>query len=453
MSDYESRISLQFGSCPQFETRPMEKRRRTTRPLSSEDPASAIPQRLLNMDFDMESPISSPESPTRIDYSKRSRSADELITEAAQKKRHRRTAAEIERSFLCEVCNKAYGSVGALNMHSKLKHSKPTPRSNASLIMDPEVTKKLNAMDINKPLWKTSVPIPVRASSPVFENSQSHLSSSPNPVPARMSFAPAQDPMLGQQPPLMNLLAPKPRYSSVPVLNMKIGAWQKNSVFCGDIIAKFSFEERKFVWEIYNLNQSFSKVEIPFDDVTHLKCVVLPDGIASLLMETSSVPMFFAGTIVLHKPPTWTSSSDFMKGGAITQHVLYFLSESLSLPFQHLLKVEPRFRELLARAEMDSMAVPAGAYSPGFAVASGVDQMFVSMMTSPHNNFASEGTDHFSSFLDPAFASLENFIVQNDPESSQDVSCYFNPDFSNQQPLPREIWSGMNYMHPLSVNH
>ena len=40
------------------------------------------------------------------------------------KKRKRRTAAEIERKYKCEMpnCTKSYGSEGALTMHVKLKH-------------------------------------------------------------------------------------------------------------------------------------------------------------------------------------------------------------------------------------------------------------------------------------------------------------------------------------------
>ena len=40
------------------------------------------------------------------------------------RKRHRRTATEIERHFVCQVdgCTKSYGSEGSLNQHMKLKH-------------------------------------------------------------------------------------------------------------------------------------------------------------------------------------------------------------------------------------------------------------------------------------------------------------------------------------------
>ena len=41
-----------------------------------------------------------------------------------KRKRHRRTATEIERHFVCQVdgCTKSYGSEGSLNQHMKLKH-------------------------------------------------------------------------------------------------------------------------------------------------------------------------------------------------------------------------------------------------------------------------------------------------------------------------------------------
>ena len=39
-----------------------------------------------------------------------------------KRKRHRRTALEIERSHACQVCGKSYGSEGSLSQHVKLKH-------------------------------------------------------------------------------------------------------------------------------------------------------------------------------------------------------------------------------------------------------------------------------------------------------------------------------------------
>ena len=41
-----------------------------------------------------------------------------------KKKRHRRTAEEIERMFKCPYapCTKSYGSEGSLSQHIKLKH-------------------------------------------------------------------------------------------------------------------------------------------------------------------------------------------------------------------------------------------------------------------------------------------------------------------------------------------
>jgi len=340
-------------------------------------------------------------------------------------------------------------------MHSKLKHSKSTLRANASLILDPEISKKLNAIDINKPLWGS----PVSAQPPVAPAFQNIQVPSSSPSPARMSFAPAQESAQRQKSPMLEVASAsllQPLYSYVPVLNMKIGAWQKNSVFCGDIMAKFSYEERKFIWEIYNLNQSFSKVEIPFDEVIHLKYVVLPDGFATLLMEAANIPMFFVGNIMIHKPPAWKPSSDFTKGGpSSTQHVLYFLNESLALSFQHLLKVEPRFKELLAQSEVPVLPAP---FAPSFLMgaASGVDQMFADaqMMGFPMNS-ALSGFDPYAP-ADPSSTSPETyFTVQSDPEhASEDVSRYFNSDFlRDQRPLRKESWNELNPLHALSVNH
>ena len=41
-----------------------------------------------------------------------------------ERKRHRRTATEIQRHYKCQMpdCHKSYGSEGSLNQHMKLKH-------------------------------------------------------------------------------------------------------------------------------------------------------------------------------------------------------------------------------------------------------------------------------------------------------------------------------------------
>ena len=41
-----------------------------------------------------------------------------------KRKRHRRTATEIQRHYKCQMadCHKSYGSEGSLNQHMKLKH-------------------------------------------------------------------------------------------------------------------------------------------------------------------------------------------------------------------------------------------------------------------------------------------------------------------------------------------
>jgi hypothetical protein len=51
-----------------------------------------------------------------------STSCEKNLAQIQKKKRHRRSANEIERHFICEECEKSYGSEGSLNQHIKLKH-------------------------------------------------------------------------------------------------------------------------------------------------------------------------------------------------------------------------------------------------------------------------------------------------------------------------------------------
>jgi hypothetical protein len=52
-------------------------------------------------------------------------SVDATESKKTRKKHLRRTAKEIDRSFICpyDTCRKFYGSEGSLNLHIKIKHN------------------------------------------------------------------------------------------------------------------------------------------------------------------------------------------------------------------------------------------------------------------------------------------------------------------------------------------
>jgi len=331
------------------------------RDIATQDHASN--DDLFNMPCNNEfsSPTSSPSSPSSPEGSPHGKKRTFDGKEHSSKKRHRRTAAEIDRSFACEVCQKAYGSIGALNMHSKLKHPAKPRLSPCNLIMEPEINKKLENSDVCQQLWKSkkshsgidaafnnSPPVPTRtlaASAPSIAR------------PASTQFAPVSvNGGRAPQPGGVALFEPKPtvtpKSSHMAMVHLKIGTWQKSS--CGDLFAKISYEERKFIWEVYNIDHhSFSKVEISFDDVIRLEYTGLPHGYACLSLETCKAPAFFDGVSSAdHKATLWHPSDAFpnSQGLAVMQHTLHFMAESIVGPLDTLLRLEPRFQFILATA-------------------------------------------------------------------------------------------------------
>jgi hypothetical protein len=240
------------------------------------------------------------------------------------KKRRRRTAIEIDRAYKCEVpnCSKAYGSEGALKMHIKLKH--PGVVLQAYAIRHDSSVPKLLPND--------SVDVPAHQAPAQHSTLKIAL---PVTSPELLTVVPPVAPVSA-------------RYSDIPLLLMSVGTWEKRSLFCGDTMARFSYEERKFVWEIYNFNSLFARMEVPFDNVVSFEHET-HDNTAKLTIELSTPPSLFEGVIQAHKPTTWKPTGDFTGGQAFSasKHTLHLLKASLAQPLEHLLSVEPHFKRIL----------------------------------------------------------------------------------------------------------
>lgn len=64
-----------------------------------------------------------PDHGSSVYSSKDSFDITDAVNLVGRRKRHRRTAHEIDRFHVCTVCGRAYGSEGSLSQHIKLKHS------------------------------------------------------------------------------------------------------------------------------------------------------------------------------------------------------------------------------------------------------------------------------------------------------------------------------------------
>lgn len=215
-------------------------------------------------------------------------------------------------------------------MHVKLKH----PGAPITSPLLPQAT----AASPHATVSATTTPTPCGGS-------LAQPSSNPTPVPPtrKQHLEPAKP----SQPSQASIA---PRYSDIPLLVVSIGAWQKRSLFCGDTMARFSYEERKFVWEIYNLNSLFARMEIPFDNVSAIGYELVQENIVKLFIDVSSPPLFFEGVIQAHKPTTWIPIDTDITGGEAlpnTRHILHLLKLSIKQPLEQLLQVEPRFQQML----------------------------------------------------------------------------------------------------------
>jgi len=363
------------------------------------------------------------------------------LQNSSKKKRHRRTAAEIERNWKCEIpnCNKSYGSEGALKMHMKLKHP-GLKQSNAKVNQQQSLNRNVS-MPINQmipfgvPQYMINQVPPSKSSTASQGNGHTSFNSFPPYASSSFSSqysaysAPSQHNNAGSRKPpvgsvypssfdLSKTTSPIQMYKSstvydmdrdtnhsmsyvdsplggpysspehqfgsysntlqhqtnhngmrgspdeyshdsdsedeksndgvyLPILMLKIGTWNKTSVFCGDLVACFSFKEKKFGWEIFAMG-SLLQIEIQFDEVCGLGLELFSDGTAMVIVEISKPPIFASGCLQPHTPTLWARVPDFTGGQASTcrQHALHFSKAALSQPLERLLSEEPRLKEL-----------------------------------------------------------------------------------------------------------
>jgi len=169
------------------------------------------------------------------------------------------------------------------------------------------------------------------------------------------------------------------RFSNIPVLIIRIGNWKKGTTFHGDIIARFMYDERKFVWEVYAVTTPaatfFVRIELSFDDIIGMGFET-HNEIAVLTLDFRNPPTFYQAEIIPHQPITWKPLAiDVSEGDIFTlrRHVLQFGKDSVVPPLQHLLKVEPRLHQLYesnmyqGQHTPHSMSTPIGVPSTPFA--------------------------------------------------------------------------------------
>eukprot|EP00252_Welwitschia_mirabilis_P010440 TRINITY_DN23709_c0_g1_i1.p1 TRINITY_DN23709_c0_g1~~TRINITY_DN23709_c0_g1_i1.p1 ORF type:complete len:624 (-),score=117.56 TRINITY_DN23709_c0_g1_i1:56-1927(-) len=140
----------------------------------------------------------------------------------------------------------------------------------------------------------------------------------------------------------------KLKASNFPACCLKIGKWERSSIYEGDLVAKCYYAKRKLVWEVLD-NGLKSKIEIQWSEITGLKADMPEKGPATLHVEISRTPMFFRETNPQPRKHTlWQSTSDFTGGQAsiCRWHRLQFAEGVLNRHFEKLIQCDKRLKNL-----------------------------------------------------------------------------------------------------------
>jgi len=300
------------------------------------------------------------EAPTSRSNKRKSTSSG-VEGEEKTKKRHRRTAQEIERKFRCDVhnCGKAYGSEGALKMHIRLKHSEDL----SNIIVSAGTKQEPVGYNTENTPPPTAVsPVCSTLSSPFSSPSpsvddvsfESYFESSPSTPTIFIDETFSNEPTVFEEDEKEEAWSPldftalKEKFCHIPLLRLNIGLWQAESQCCGDLVAKFAYKERCIVWEIFEVG-SLLRTTIPFDDLNGVGLELHPDDTATMVIELRSPPTFQKGELQPQESTVWTPITDFTEGMASTfrRHILHFSRKALNDSIEDIFRRDPRLQSLL----------------------------------------------------------------------------------------------------------
>ncbi len=240
------------------------------------------------------------------------------------------------RGYKCNApnCSKSYGSEGALKTHFKQKHqgtkmiTKPdgtpsTPSWFASYTYDPEFEPAAN----DSPPSTTSTPTSSH-SPPPTPSSVSPAAGNAN-SPEKKLVLPetllSQQLTFHQDGIMLGGNEHKLKYSNVPALMVKIGDYRKTSMFCGDLMARFNYQEKKFDWEIFANSSLMYKIEFKYSDLSGMNIESTPDGTCIITFELAVPPAFFHGYLPQSKSINWIRCADFTLQATVSQYRLHCL--------------------------------------------------------------------------------------------------------------------------------
>ncbi len=126
----------------------------------------------------------------------------------------------------------------------------------------------------------------------------------------------------------------KHKPSIIPVNQLQIGNWRRQSAFLGDIFCKFYYKKKQLVWEMMGEPMGYlRKIVINFSDVSKLEFQSSVEKCSVMIVELTKLPAFY--TEVNPQPGKnvqWNVCQDFTAGQAsiYNKHILYFSKNALT---------------------------------------------------------------------------------------------------------------------------
>ncbi|WOL13885.1 hypothetical protein Cni_G22665 [Canna indica] len=140
----------------------------------------------------------------------------------------------------------------------------------------------------------------------------------------------------------------KIKASNFPAALLRIGAWECESRYEGDLVAKCYFAKHKLVWEVLEGGLK-SKIEFHWSDITAIKATFPEDGHGTMDIVLARPPLFFRETDPQPRKHTlWQATQDFTNGQASIhrRHLLQCPQGLLSKNFEKLIECDPRLKSL-----------------------------------------------------------------------------------------------------------
>ncbi|KAJ4956498.1 hypothetical protein NE237_013281 [Protea cynaroides] len=138
--------------------------------------------------------------------------------------------------------------------------------------------------------------------------------------------------------------AEKLKASNFPANLLKIGTWERLSIYEGDLVSKCYYAKRKLVWEVLESGLK-SKIEIQWSDISAIRAIFRKNEADILEIELCRAPMFFKETDPQPRKHTlWQTTSDFTGGQApiYRRHYVEFPEGTLERHYEKLLQCDSR---------------------------------------------------------------------------------------------------------------